>query len=277
MRRCEIPLYLFAILTLAWWTFSGDDVDVHTPRQGPPLMDQGRETPLPGPSMRDPAVTIDSSGPVRNSTGTAFAIDEDGYWITARHVVDGCKTVRFHQPWRFKKPPAVKVWLHPNSDMALLEGPATGSAFSLADNPAGAGADAFHIGYPQGRPGDVWSQVIGRARMITRGRYRIDEPIIAYAEKQRFPNFSGSLGGISGGPIFNKRGKIIGVTVAESARRGRVMGTAPRSFKRLFNRAGITPSPTTLESPILSPAGLKVTGDDMRQRVVVAKVLCYAS
>jgi serine protease Do len=285
MRRGEIPLYLLAIFVVAWWNFSGDEGELRTPRytppSAPPSAGQSRAEPghknLPEPNFRDPVVRIENSGPVHNATGTAFAVDESGLWITARHVVDSCNRLGFVDPSGRTTRRSGPVWLHPNSDMALVQGPKAGAAVQLTDKPPKIGADAFHIGYPQGKPGDVLSTVMGRARMVTRGRYRIDEPIVAYAERARYPAFSGTLGGISGGPIFNGDGEVIGVSVAESPRRGRVMGTAPRSFEPLFAHAGKRPQAKDITTPTMAPASLANTGDAMRRGFVVARLLCYAS
>ena len=46
---------------------------------------------LPPPPQSDPASV--EVGPVASGMGSAFAISEDGWWLTARHVVDGCQHV----------------------------------------------------------------------------------------------------------------------------------------------------------------------------------------
>ena len=43
---------------------------------------------LPPPSNVDPQVLVEV-GPVASGMGSAFAITSDGWWLTARHVVDG--------------------------------------------------------------------------------------------------------------------------------------------------------------------------------------------
>ena len=47
---------------------------------------------LPPPSIYDPEVLVEV-GPATSGLGTAFAISEDGWWVTARHVVDACRRV----------------------------------------------------------------------------------------------------------------------------------------------------------------------------------------
>ena len=48
--------------------------------------------PLLGPiTPFDPSVTVDTSDEHEPVSGTAFSIAGDGRWITARHVVEGCR------------------------------------------------------------------------------------------------------------------------------------------------------------------------------------------
>ena len=281
MRFGKLPFLLLYLVIVLWYSLPDDGEEVRTPRYDPPPREpiatpKDGET-LPPPSFRDPTFQVENNDPQRNSSGTAFAIDRDGLWITARHVVDGCTRLGFLLPDGRRAYGSQQVWIHPNSDMALVQGPETVAAVELTQHPSPSGADAFHIGYPQGKPADVWSQVIGRARMVTRGRYRITEPVVAYAEVQRFPSFTGSLGGMSGGPIFNNEGRIIGITVAGNPRRGRVIGTAPRSFDRLFKTARRMPGMDNITAPPIDSSTLAATGKEMRRRFVVAKLICRVS
>jgi hypothetical protein len=47
---------------------------------------------LPGPSPLDEMVLVQVGEP-QNGVGTAFAVNEKGDWLTARHVVEGCTKV----------------------------------------------------------------------------------------------------------------------------------------------------------------------------------------
>ena len=275
--RGEVPFYLFIILVIVWWNLDEEGTpELRTPRQGAEQQAAPEGTPLPGPSFSDSKMYIEDKGRVQDGTGTGFAVDRHGLWMTARHVVAGCSEVGFVQPGQRWLKPARDVWVHPNSDMALISGPSTKSAFELVGAPPTAGETAFHIGFPQGRPGDVVTTTVGRARMITTGRHRSDEPVIAYVEKRRFPNFSGSLGGLSGGPIFNASGQVVGVTVAENRRRGRVIGTAPRSWVRLFQTAGKQPQVSGHLYPQPDPKRLHKAGKRLRANFTVAQLICRA-
>ncbi len=279
MKWGELPLYLLVIAVIYWSVRPDDNVDVRTPRQVPQPPIQAEDVPtLPAPrspGLGDPRYVVEDPGAKQNSVGTAFAIDDDGLWITARHVVGGCRALGFARPGIRGTNEAGPAWIHPHSDMAVVEGPSARAGFELAPRPAGQGANAFHIGFPRGRPGDVWSKVIGSARMITRGRYRSNEPAVAYAEVKRYPDFTGGLGGISGGPIFNGTGQVIGVTVAENPRRGRIIGTAPRTFATMFQIADRQPDAGKVTKPYITPDNLQANGDRMRRRFVVARLHCY--
>ena len=282
MKRGEFPFYLVIILIGLWFAGTDEEDDIRTPRMAPP--GQAAEAEIipniparPDPFGRGPRFVVEDTGAQQDSTGTAFAIDDDGLWLTARHVVSGCDALGFAVPGQFRTQRAGQAWIHPHSDMALVQGPKPVAAFELASAPAGRGADAFHIGYPQGRPGDVQSQVIGPVRMITRGRHRSDEPAIAYAEVRRHPSFAGSLGGMSGGPIFNERGQVIGVTVAGNPRRGRIIGTAPRSSADLFEQVKAQPTVARPAAPQIDPNSLPDVGDALRRSAAVSRLHCYVN
>ena len=276
MKRGEFALYLFVILIALWSIRPDDAADIRTPRLPEAAPGQSEDLP-PLPVIGGERFVVEDAGPKQNSVGTAFAIDDSGdtgLWITARHVVRDCRALGFAVPGRRTLLRAGPVWIHPHSDMALVQGPEPRAAFKLAPQPADRAEDALHVGYPRGLPGDVWSKVIGPTRMITRGRFRSDEPAIAYAEMRRHPPFTGSLGGISGGPIFNAAGDVIGVTVAGNPRRGRIIGTAPRSFAKLFEKAGRRPQRALISVPRITPDTLKNEGDRLRRSAVVSRLHC---
>ena len=231
----------------------------------------------PAPESREPAVApgarvVTIQVPEKQpSSGTAFAIG-GGWWLTARHVVDGCDAIGLVTgPRRGAR--AQQVIIHPNADLALLSLRLYPEPFPFLNEALRRGQDGFAIGYPQGTPGDVHAQLMGRVRLKSVGRYRTDEPILAWAERRRVPANLPALGGLSGGPMFDERGQVVGVLVAASERRGRVMTSDPSSIRWLLDRAGLTPD-ANARTIDLGVGNFVKQGDDLRGDLRVAKVVC---
>ena len=178
----------------------------------------------------DPAVVVNAPDiPFQPSSGTAFSIAGEGRWVTARHVVEGCR-----QPALVVgggRAVAADVRLAPRADIAVLltdGGPPALPVYSGSE--LRRGQRAYHPGFPQGRPGEVASRLLGRETLRVRGRGERDEPVLAWAEVGRTQGLEGTLAGLSGGPVLDARGRAVGVTLAESPRRGRVYTTSPETF-----------------------------------------------
>ncbi len=246
----------------------------------PPMLpdrERGPEIPagptLPRASSRDPLFTIETDAK-SNSTGTAFAIREDGVWLTARHVVDGCDKVGLV----IAKGRAVevsRVLPHPRADMAVLWSRRGAQSLSISAAPLRVKQQGFHFGFPQSEPGQVSSSLLGRLNMRTTGRYRHTEPVVAWAEGRRVPA-TDTLGGLSGGPALNEAGEVVGVTVASSHRRGRVMTTAPISLESMLSIAGIQPAgiPSAGLNTAPRTSNFVDYGTALRRQLTVAQVIC---
>lgn len=226
---------------------------------------------LPDPSPLDEMVVV-QAGPPQNGVGTAFAVNSRGHWLTARHVVDGCSKVSLEvAPGNYV--PVARINLDDEHDLALLS---TGRspnpvALDLA-SPLFLGTQGYHVGYPQGSPGELASRLVGRSRLVTRGQRQSDAPILAWAEVGRTQGLTGTLGGISGGPVFDQTGAVRGVIVAESPRRGRVYTTAPQSVDAFLTRMGIPVETGQASSFRLENYG--AASDTARRRLQVVKVMC---
>jgi S1-C subfamily serine protease len=229
---------------------------------------------LPPISRNDPTFKL---GPSKkgNSTGTAFSVG-DGVWMTARHVLDGC--ARFGivvGDRRVEK--GFDVVLNPYHDLAMFRTRRRAPALGFESAALSRGQNAFHFGYPQGKPADVHSTLLGRMKIKPSGANRHREPVIAWAEVRRVPNFSGSLGGISGGPVVDAEGDVIGVSVVEAPRRGRIFTAAPAGLRHMLKIAGATARDTsdgTVNSGV-DPRGFQRVGSALRSGLTVAKVICW--
>jgi S1-C subfamily serine protease len=269
-----IPDWLLYIIVIAVVVFVLFRVDERA--NAPEALPEAPETGsfLPPPSQYDPAVLVEV-GPIASGMGSAFAISQDGWWLTARHVVDGCEHVGLIVS-RGAAARVTDVKRALFADIALLKTDSAPAALALdtSERRFQIGQRAFHVGFPQGRSGEAYSRLIGRETLIARGRYDIEEPVLAWAEQGRTSGLRGSLAGISGGPAISANGQVIGVTVAESARRGRIYTAAPSSILRLLRVEQI--EATGSPAPRMTPDNYGQESDDLRRNLAVAQVVCVA-
>lgn len=175
---------------------------------------------LPPASANDPVIDI-AATPARSADaiGTAFVLDR-GVWGTARHVTLDCARVYVHLGGRWMV--ASEVRMHRSADVAVLRTEKTGGpALVASDRPLYLQQDGFHVGYPKGKPASIHSRLIGRTMIRWPGSDQT-EPTLTWAEVARERDFEGELGGISGGPVMDAEGRLIGVTIASSVRRKRI-------------------------------------------------------
>jgi serine protease Do len=104
----------------------------------------------------------------------------------------------------------------------------------------------------------VSSRLLGRETLQVRGRGKHDEPVLAWAEVGRTEGLEGTLAGLSGAPALDRQGQVLGVTIAEAPRRGRIYTTSPETFAppsgasratRMLRWRSRSPSTTTAASP----------------------------
>jgi S1-C subfamily serine protease len=220
----------------------------------------------------DPSVVVDVPAKAGPAAGTAFSIARAGVWMTARHVVDGCaRAAIVVGPGTGV---AVKTWIDPRGEAALLytEGGAAPLPMALAQ-PLRRGERAFHLGFPQGEPGEASSRLLGRENLIVRGHGARTEPVLVWAETGRTEGLEGSLGGLSGAPALDAQGRVVGVTIAESPRRGRIYTTAPEIVQATLTASGRQPDPGAAGQP-LTPQNYYVVADNLRRELQVAQVVC---
>jgi S1-C subfamily serine protease len=230
--------------------------------------------PLPPPSSGDPAVDIAVPAEAQSSTGTAFSLDGRGVWMTARHVADGCSRIFVLTGPRVGYLTR-SVYLHRTADVAILRTDRGAPHIAFSRDEPRFNQTAYHYGYPKGEPGAVISTLIGRATMRARGRYNTNEPVLVWAEKERVPQGDEHLGGISGGPVFDTAGHVIGTTVAGSTRRGRVFTSDMTSIRAALQRANVTPAAEDSAAvPRPTSRNWIEIGSQLRSRLTVAKVVC---
>jgi S1-C subfamily serine protease len=226
---------------------------------------------LPDSNPFDERVLV-QVGAAEDGIGTAFAINESGAWLTARHVVDGCSRVGL-AVGNGRMVRVDEVRTSDDTDLALLITDRAPTALRLElDRELRVGESGFHVGFPQGNTGEAVSVLESRSNLITRGRYDMEEPVLAWAEQDRSDGIEGTLSGMSGGPVFDKDGSVIGVTVAESPRRGRIYSASPDSIRSFLERQGVVAM--GFDARPLSASSYESEADRLRDERAVVKVLC---
>jgi serine protease Do len=220
----------------------------------------------------DPSVVVDVPARAGPAAGTAFSVARTGMWLTARHVVEGCrKAVVIVGPDTGVE---VKIRLDPRGEVAVLSSEGGAAPLPLAlSEPLRRGQRAFHPGFPQGAPGEASSRLLGRENLVVRGLGARTEPVLVWAETGRTEGLKGTLGGLSGAPALDSQGRVVGVTIAESPRRGRIYTTAPEVTGATLAAAGGRADAQALSEPI-TPGNYYYVADDMRRELQVAQVVC---
>ncbi len=241
----------------------------------PPPVPGEEGVPLGPASPFDPSVVVEVPGQTQPGTGTAFSVADSGVWLTARHVVEGCRQVALVVAEG--RGVAATVSIDPSGDAAILRTDGGAPAMPLGlDKPLKRGERAFHPGFPQGRPGEAASRLLGRENLVVRGRGSRTEPVLVWAEVGRTDELQGTLAGLSGAPALDATGRVIGVTVAEAPRRGRIYTTAPETMRGAFANAGVRPASFAVGETI-NVENYGRVADGLRRDLRIAQVVCLAS
>lgn len=239
----------------------------------PPPVPGGEGLPLGPASPFDPSIVVQVPEQGQPGSGTAFSVDDGGSWLTARHVVDGCKQAAIVVA--DGRGVAARITLDPAGDAAILttEGGAPAVPLRTLAEPPRRGERAFHPGFPQGHPGEVTSRLLGRENLVVRGRGARTESVLVWAEVGRTDDLKGTLSGLSGAPALDSAGRVIGVTVAESPRRGRIYTTAPETIRTLLDHDKRRTGGFALGEQITTQNYGRVA-DGLRRDLRVAQVVC---
>ena len=179
----------------------------------------------------------------RTSVGSAIAVSDNGLWLTSKHVVDSCKRILVQPGLQNGQVASIKptlILFHPIADIAVISTVKTDYnrlAFRIREKDYQT-RDGYHIGFPRGRPGAIHSKLIGKMK-IRRGRIRKHtENMLVWAEYSRIPDFSGSIGGMSGGATIDSTGSLIGINSAASVRRGRILTSRSATLLNFLQKKG---------------------------------------
>lgn len=239
----------------------------------PPPVPGEEGVPLGPSSPFDPSVVVEVPGKKAPGAGTAFSVSDTGVWLTARHVVEGCgQTALVVAEGRGV---AATVQVDPSGEAAVLttDGGAPALPLMLDDSRLKRGDLGYHTGFPQGRPGEAVSRLLGRENLVVRGRGARTEPVLVWAEVGRTDNLKGTLAGLSGAPALDSAGRVIGVTVAEAPRRGRIYTTSSATMGRALTYSRRRPASFATGEPV-NVENYGRVADGLRRDLRVAQVVC---
>ena len=237
------------------------------------------EGKLRRPNSSDGRFAIDEKprSPKSVSVGTAFSINANGLWITARHVTDGCDRIMLSDE-KYKRFPVNGLIQHPRADVSIFKSNLRAEPLLINFEAPRYGQGGYHFGFPRGEPGDVHSVLMGRRAMYHKSRSGQKENVLVWAERDSFPENDYSLGGISGGPIVNDNGDVVGVHVAGSIRRGRSFSSLPSAIDYLVDKGGHSYNQGNDIKAVrayLNAFDFPKAGSGLRKQKTVAQVICF--
>jgi serine protease Do len=248
-----------------------DDANAPAP---PPPVPGAAQMPLAASSPFAPARLAALPAKLETASGTAFSVAESGVWLTARHVLDGCRqSAIVVAPGR-----GVAAHLRAErGDVAVLttEGGSPALPIAVAADVRD-GEQAFHPGFPQGGPGEATSRLLGPQTLRARSRSEPPLALLAWAEVGRTDKLKGTLAGLSGAPALDSEGRVVGVTLAEAPRRGRIYTTTPQAVREALAAARLKPAAGAAGQTITSE-NYGRAADALRRDVRVAQVVCLAA
>jgi serine protease Do len=236
--------------------------------------------PQPGPASNQDvpllSIDVDKIPAGMTARGTSFPLG-NGLWLTARHVAnEECGQVILIIDG--KNVPARIKFLDREADLAVLQAP-TGSArpLPIATTAVTEGQDAFAFGFPSGSLGAAQGELIGLARIKLDGLLAGTAPVLVWGEVRRYPNALGSLAGISGGPMLDESGKVVGIIVAASVRRGRDFTVAPEVLRAVARHLGLKRSQSrdaTARNVVSPPVSLRKSAATLSDEARIAETYC---
>jgi len=272
-RLPDWSIYLAVLLALLIAPL-GRRERVNAPAPPPPVPGQ-ESLPTENAAAFAPDEVVAAPGRRRVEVGTAFSVAESGVWLTAGHVVDGCRRVAL----MVSEGRGVSALVHADkgSDLAVLTTEGGAPAMPLIGRERlVSGQRGFHPGFPHDVAGEVTSRYLGRDQLRAQRRGEHARQVLVWAETGRTTGVRGSLAGLSGAPVIDAAGRVVGVTLAEQPRRGRVYTTTPEDVTAAMTKARAQPAAFVAGEPV-SVENYGRVADSLRRELKVAQVICLTT
>jgi hypothetical protein len=203
---------------------------------------------------------------------TAFSVGDSGVWVSAAGEPCARPAVMVAEGR------AVPARTGPRSGLIQVFTTAGAGTPGL---PLAAGRDirpgelGFHLGFPRGGPGEVAARLIGPQTLRFLDRDTPNQPVLAWAEIGHTEGLKGERPGLLGAPVLDGVGRVVGVTVGQSQRRGRLYTTTPDGLRRALTEAKLTLGAAGPGEPI-APDNYGRAGDDLRRNLRVVQLVCLS-
>ena len=150
------------------------------------------------------ATPIEEGGEQGVATGTAFAVNDDGYFVTNEHVVQGCSSVAVVMNDQLY--PASVYNSDPNLDLAIIKtSPNLAGSFIKFAPEVKTGQSVTALGFPL-------TDVLGIGIKVTTG---IISSMTGFEGDNTNMQFSAAIQpGNSGGPLVDQFNRLVGVTTS---------------------------------------------------------------
>jgi S1-C subfamily serine protease len=208
--------------------------------------------------------------------GTSFYVGND-LWMSARHVLNN-ECDRIIMIVDGKNVDAQIKYLDDSADFAVVRAqvPKPVPALPIETQEMEADGAAYTFGFPQGILGGTAVTYLGRTKLKLGGFLSGSASVLAWTETSRYPSELDSIAGISGGPVINERGNVVGIIVAASVRRGRNYSVAPEILRDVAQKVGSSKDadPTSVRSLVSPPVTLSASADAMNKSARIVETYC---
>jgi hypothetical protein len=131
----------------------------------------------------------------------------------------------------------------------------------------------FQLGFPRGGPGEAALRLIGPRILRPLARAQPRQRVLAWAEVGHTEGLQSARPGLIGAPVLDREGRVAGVTLAQSPRRGRIYTTTPEDLSQALAAARITPGASSPGQPIAAD-NYGRAADELRRDLRVVQLIC---
>lgn len=205
-------------------------------------------------------------------TGTALSLSHQGEWIVSRDAVANCS----HPFINIGGNLAVRLKIKAFSGISnYVMGTTEGGPVSLVAAPPEAikpGMRGFMVGYPNEKAGEATAKLIGRTTLKGKKRFDKPETVLAWAQAGRTLELGSDLNHLRGGPVLDDNAQVVGITLEEKPRRGRIYTSTPETFAGMAKQSHYKPDHSAHFNMTRHNYG--VMADQFRREYRVAQVGC---